>query len=147
MLNRLKPPAGAVKRRKRVGRGHGSGHGKTSTRGHKGQRARSGGGPPARFEGGQTPLLRRLPKRGFSRRGLKKEFSIVNVSALNIFADGEEVTPEKLIEKGIIKKIKDGVKILGDGDLNVRLVVKAHAFSKSAVEKIKEKGGEAIVVR
>lgn len=147
MLNRLKPPRGAVKRPKRLGRGHGSGCGNTSGRGHKGQRARSGGGPPPRFEGGQTPLTRRLPKRGFSRRGLRKEISIVNVGVLNVFSDGEEVTPEKLVERGLIKKVKDGVKILGDGDLNVKLTVKAHAFSETALSKIKEKGGNAIIVR
>jgi len=146
MLERLKPPEGAVKKRKRVGRGRGSGHGKTSTRGHKGQRARSGGGPPLRFEGGQTPLLRRLPKRGFSREGIKVEYEWVNVKSLNLFKDGEEVTPEVLRERGLIKRDAP-VKILGDGDLNVKLKVKAHAFSKSAIEKIKRAGGEIEYVR
>jgi large subunit ribosomal protein L15 len=146
MLERLKPPEGAVKKRKRVGRGRGSGHGKTSTRGHKGQRARSGGGPPLRFEGGQTPLLRRLPKRGFSREGIKIEYEWVNVKSLNIFKDGDEVTPEVLKERGLIKRDAP-VKILGDGDLNVKLKVRAHAFSKSAIEKIKRVGGEIEYVR
>jgi large subunit ribosomal protein L15 len=146
MLERLKPPEGAVKKRKRVGRGRGSGHGKTSTRGHKGQRARSGGGPPLRFEGGQTPLLRRLPKRGFSREGIKVEYEWVNVKSLNIFKDGDEVTPEVLKERGLIKRDAP-VKILGDGDLNVKLKVRAHAFSKSAIEKIKRVGGEIEYVR
>jgi len=147
MLEKLRPPEGAVKKRKRVGRGRGSGHGKTSTRGHKGQRARSGGGPPLRFEGGQTPLLRRLPKRGFSREGRKVEYEWVNLKRLNFFfKDGDEITPEVLREKGIIKR-NAPVKILGDGDLNLKLKVKAHAFSKSAIEKIKKAGGEVEYVR
>jgi large subunit ribosomal protein L15 len=146
MLEKLRPPEGAVKKSKRVGRGRGSGHGKTSTYGHKGQRSRSGGGPPLRFEGGQTPLLRRLPKRGFSRAGLKVEYEWVNLKLLNSFKDGDEITPEILREKGIIKR-NAPVKILGDGDLKVKLKVKAHAFSKSAVEKIKKAGGEVEYVR
>lgn len=146
MLDRLSPPKGAVKKRKRVGRGRGSGHGKTSTRGHKGQRARSGGGPPLRFEGGQTPLLRRLPKRGFSREGIKIEYEWVNLKTLNSFKDGDEITPEVLREKGLVKR-KAPVKILGDGDLNVRLKVKSQAFSKSAIEKIKKAGGEVGYIR
>lgn len=146
MLERLSPPPGAVKKEKRVGRGRGSGHGKTSTRGHKGQRARSGGGPPLRFEGGQTPLLRRLPKRGFSRQGIKVEYEWVNLKRLNeVFKDGEEVDPLVLRERGLIKRDAP-VKILGDGELKVKLKVKAHAFSRSAIEKIKNAGGEIEVL-
>ncbi len=147
MLEKLSFPPGAVRKKKRVGRGRGSGHGKTSTHGHKGQRARSGGGPPLRFEGGQTPLLRRIPKRGFSREGIKVEYEWINLKTLNsFFKDGDEITPEVLMEKGLIKR-KAPVKILGDGELNLKLKVKAHAFSTSAIEKIKKAGGEVEYVR
>lgn len=144
-LDELKSPAGANKRPKRVGRGPGSGHGKTSTRGHKGQKARSGGGVRPGFEGGQMPLQRRIPKRGFTNI-FKKEYAIVNVKDLNIFADGTEVTPELLIESGLVRKLKDGVKILGDGELERSLIVKAHKVSKQAEEKITARGGRVEVI-
>ncbi|MDI3533681.1 MAG: large subunit ribosomal protein [Thermosediminibacterales bacterium] len=144
-LHELKPAEGSRKERKRKGRGIGSGLGKTSGRGHKGQKARSGGGVRPGFEGGQMPLQRRVPKRGFTNI-FKKEYALVNVEKLNIFEDGSEVTPEALVEKKIIKKIKDGVKILGNGELNVRLNVKAHGFTKTAAEKIEAAGGKAEVI-
>lgn len=144
-LDELKSPAGANKRPKRVGRGPGSGHGKTSTRGHKGQKARSGGGVRPGFEGGQMPLQRRIPKRGFTNI-FKKEYAIVNVGDLNIFADGTEITPELLIQNGLIKSVKDGVKILGDGELERSLTVKAHKVSKQAEEKINARGGKVEVI-
>ncbi|KXG75705.1 50S ribosomal protein L15 [Fervidicola ferrireducens] len=144
-LHDLKPAKGSKKRPKRVGRGIGSGHGKTSTRGHKGQNARSGGGVRPGFEGGQMPLIRRIPKRGFTNK-FKKEYAIVNVEDLNVFEENTRVTPELLKEKGLIKQIKDGVKILGDGELKVKLEVVAHAFSSSAKEKIEAAGGKAEVI-
>ncbi|SNX54389.1 50S ribosomal protein L15 [Thermoanaerobacterium sp. RBIITD] len=144
-LHDLKPAEGAKRERKRVGRGIGSGLGKTSGRGHKGQKARSGGNVRPGFEGGQMPLTRRLPKRGFTNI-FKKEYAIVNLSLLDNFEDGSVVTPELLIEKGLVKKVKDGIKILGSGDLNKKLTVKAHKFSKSAVEKIESVGGKAEVI-
>ncbi|AAM25417.1 large subunit ribosomal protein L15 [Caldanaerobacter subterraneus subsp. tengcongensis MB4] len=145
-LHDLKPAEGSTKKKKRVGRGIGSGHGKTSGRGHKGQNARSGGGVRPGFEGGQMPLTRRIPKRGFTNI-FKKEYAIVNVGTLEErFEDGAEITPEVLIEKGIIKDVKDGVKILGDGELTKKLTVKAHKFSQSAVEKIQAVGGKAEVI-
>ena len=144
-LEDLKSPPGANKRIKRVGRGIGSGHGKTSTRGHKGQKARSGGGVRLGFEGGQMPLQRRLPKRGFTNI-FKKEYAIVNVKDLNIFADGTEITPELLYNAGLVKKVKAGVKILGDGDLERKLMVKAHKISKQAEEKVTAKGGKVEVI-
>lgn len=144
-LEELKSPPGANKRIKRVGRGTGSGHGKTSTRGHKGQKARSGGGVRPGFEGGQMPLQRRLPKRGFTNI-FKKEYAIVNIRDLNVFLDGTEVTPELLQEAGLVKKYKDGIKILGDGDLEKKLVVKAHKVSQQAEEKITARGGRVEVI-
>ncbi|ABQ47325.1 MULTISPECIES: 50S ribosomal protein L15 [Thermotoga] len=145
-LEDLRPTPGAMKKRKRVGRGPGSGHGKTSGRGHKGQKARGSGKVHIWFEGGQTPLHRRLPKRGFNNIN-KKVYAVVNVKVLEErFEANEEVTPEKLIERKIIKDLKDGIKILGDGELTKPLVVKAHAFSKSAVEKIESAGGKAEVI-
>lgn len=144
-LHDLRPAEGSNKKAKRVGRGVGSGHGKTATRGHKGQKARTGGGVRPGFEGGQMPLYRRIPKRGFTNV-FKKEFVVVNVKALNDFEDNTRVTPEMLIEKGIIKTIRDGVKILGDGELTKKLEVVAHAFSKSAIEKIEAAGGKAEVI-
>ncbi|AIY86888.1 MULTISPECIES: 50S ribosomal protein L15 [Thermotoga] len=145
-LEDLRPTPGAMKKRKRVGRGPGSGHGKTSGRGHKGQKARGSGKVHIWFEGGQTPLHRRLPKRGFNNIN-KKVYAVVNVKVLEErFEANEEVTPEKLIERKIIKDLRDGVKILGDGELTKPLVVKAHAFSKSAVEKIESAGGKAEVI-
>jgi len=145
-LNALRPPLGAKKKPKRVGIGIGSGHGKTSCRGHKGQKARSGGGVRLGFEGGQTPLALRIPKRGFNNGPFRKEYVVVNLKDLNIFKDNEVVTPELLLERGLISRIGDGVKILGEGELNKPLLIKAHAFSKSAIEKIEKAGGKAEVI-
>jgi large subunit ribosomal protein L15 len=143
-LHTLQPAAGSTKSKKRVGRGIGSGHGKTSCRGHKGQHARNTVRPG--FEGGQTPLHRRLPrKRGF-RNAFKKEYAIVNLSRLDIFDAGTVVTPELLQERRIVDDIKDGIKILGDGDLAKPITVRAHRFSKSAEEKLKACGGTAEVI-
>ena len=144
-LSQLKPAEGSKKSRKRVGRGSGSGHGKTSCRGHKGQNARAGGGVRRGFEGGQMPLQRRLPKRGFHNL-FKKEYALVNLSALNDFDEGATITPEELAQRGMVKKALKGVKILGDGDLSKALIVKAHKFSKTAVEKIRTAGGEVEVI-
>ena len=144
-LHELKPQVGEKKSRKRVGRGIGSGLGKTSGRGHKGQKACSGGGVRPGFEGGQNPLYVRLPKRGF-KNIFRKEFVEVNIEELNRFADDTIVTPELLLESGIIKKVKDGVKILGKGELEKKLEVRANRFSKSAVEKITAAGGKAEVI-
>lgn len=144
-LHELKPQVGEKKSRKRVGRGIGSGLGKTSGRGHKGQKARSGGSVRPGFEGGQNPLYVRLPKRGF-KNIFRKEFVEVNIEELNRFADDTIVTPELLLESGIIKKVKDGVKILGKGELEKKLEVRANRFSKSAVEKITAAGGKAEVI-
>ncbi len=144
-LEELKSPPGANKRVKRVGRGTGSGHGKTSTRGHKGQKARSGGGIRPGFEGGQMPLQRRLPKRGFTNI-FKKEYAIVNIRELNSFEDGSEINPEVLLNAGLINSIKDGVKILGDGELEKKLTVRAHKISRQAEEKITARGGRVEVI-
>lgn len=144
-LHELQPAEGAKRSPKRVGRGIGSGMGKTSTKGHKGQKARSGGGKGPAFEGGQTPLQRRLPKRGFNNK-FKREWVEVNLEKLNIFDNGTEVTPEILLEKGIIKKLADGVKILGNGNIVKKLTIKSNGFSKSAVEKIEKAGGKAEVI-
>ncbi len=144
-LYELQPAEGAKKAPKRVGRGIGSGMGKTSTKGHKGQKARSGGGKGPAFEGGQTPLQRRLPKRGFNNK-FRRELVEVNLEKLNLFDNGTEVTPEVLLEKGIIKKIADGVKILGNGKITKKLTVKSNGFSKSAIAKIEKAGGKAEVI-
>lgn len=144
-LHELKPAAGSRKKAVRVGRGIGSGHGKTSGRGHKGQKSRSGGGVRPGFEGGQMPLYRRVPKRGFTNI-FKKEIVNINVEALNRFDNGTVVTPELLVEHRIIKNIKDGLKVLGEGNLKKALTVKAHGFSKSAIEKIEAAGGKAEVI-
>lgn len=147
-LHDLRPAeGGGVKAKKRIGRGIGSGTGKTSGKGHKGQNARSGGGVRPGFEGGQMPLFRRLPKRGFTNV-FKKQYAVINLSDLNRFESGAEVTPEILIEKGFIKKskAKDGVRVLGNGELTVALTVKAQHFSKSAAEKIEAAGGKAEVI-
>ncbi|NLW22811.1 MAG: 50S ribosomal protein L15 [Tissierellia bacterium] len=147
-LHELRPQAGGgSKKPKRVGRGIGSGHGKTSGRGHKGQNARSGGGVRPGFEGGQMPLIRRLPKRGFTNI-FAKEYAIINVEDLNRFEDNTVVTPELLIDEGLVKRGKavDGIKILGDGDINKKLTVKAHKFSKTAAEKIEAAGGRIEVI-
>ncbi|MFD0674987.1 50S ribosomal protein L15 [Cohnella sp. GCM10027633] len=145
-LHELAPNAGATSTRKRVGRGAGSGLGKTSGRGHKGQNARSGGGVRPGFEGGQNPLYRRVPKRGFNNDRFASEFAIVNLNQLNRFAAGTEVTPELLLSEGVLKNAKDGIKILGNGELNVGLTVKAHKFSQSAIEKIQAAGGKTEVI-
>ena len=144
-LDELKSPPGANKRTKRVGRGIGSGHGKTSTRGHKGQKARSGGGVRLGFEGGQMPLQRRIPKRGFTNI-FRKEYAIVNVQDLNCFDDGTIVTIELLKEAGLVKKITAGVKILGNGELEKELTIQVHKCSQQAEEKITAKGGKFEVI-
>jgi large subunit ribosomal protein L15 len=140
-LSNLKPPRGSRHRKVRVGRGMGSKLGKTAGAGNKGQKSRRGYSHRAGFEGGQMPLHRRLPKRGFSNP-FPKSYAIVNVEMLNAFAPGETVTPESLVGRGIIRPKRDGVKILGDGNLKVALTVQAHAFSKSAQEKIAGAGGK-----
>ena len=142
-LHTLYQPEGAIKAKKRVGRGVSTGNGKTSGRGHKGQNARSGGGVRPGFEGGQLPLFRRLPKRGFSNAKFKVEYATINVSDLDKFEDGAVVTPELLKEMGIVKKQLSGIKVLGNGELTKKLTVKAHKFSVSAVEKIEKMGGKA----
>ena len=147
-LNDLRPNiGGGTKAKKRLGRGTGSGLGKTSGKGHKGQNARSGGGVRPGFEGGQMPLFRRMPKRGFTNI-FAKQFAIVNLEDLNRFEDNTIITPELLISEGIVKpgKAKDGVKILGDGELSVVLTVQAQKFSKSAAEKIEAAGGKVEVI-
>ncbi|GAA3411911.1 50S ribosomal protein L15 [Paenibacillus hodogayensis] len=144
-LHELSPAPGSKKTRNRVGRGIGSGNGKTSGKGHKGQNARSGGGVRPGFEGGQNPLYRRLPKRGFNNR-FRTEYAIVNLSDLNQFSAGTEVTPELLLQSGVVKNPKDGIKILGNGELTVVLTVKANKFSESAVEKIQAAGGKTEVI-
>ena len=141
ILSNLRNIPGSKHRKKRVGRGPGSGHGKTSCRGHKGQNARSGGGVPPWFEGGQMPLIRRLPKRGFNNP-FGKEYSIVNLEVIEKkFNEGEEVSVETLKAKKIIKKVKDGVKILGNGEITKKLTFKGVLFSASAKEKILKAGG------
>jgi large subunit ribosomal protein L15 len=144
-LHELRPPEGSRKAPKRVGRGTGSGLGRNAGKGEKGQKARSGGGVRPGFEGGQMPLYRRLPKRGFTNI-FAKEFSTINVDRLNIFEDGTEITPELLLSKGIVKKAKNGVKILGNGDLQKKLIVKAAKFSQVAIEKIEALGGKIEVI-
>jgi large subunit ribosomal protein L15 len=144
-LHELRAAVGSTKNRKRKGRGRASGHGKTSGRGTKGQNSRSGGGTRLGFEGGQMPLYRRLPKRGFTNIW-GTEYSILNVDDLNIFETGSVVTPELLKEAGVIRQIKDGVKILGEGSIEKSVTVKAHKFSKTAVEKIEAVGGKAEVI-
>jgi len=144
-LEELKPAAGAIKKSKRVGRGVGSGSGKTAGKGHKGQKARSGGVKGAGFEGGQMPLQRRIPKRGFTNI-FRKEYSIVNLQDLETMTGTDPITPEVLMQKGLIKDMKTGVKVLGTGELKAKLTVRAHKFSKSAVEKIQAAGGKAEVI-
>ena len=145
-LNELKPNAGSIQTRKRVGRGAGSGLGKTSGKGHKGQNARSGGGVRPGFEGGQLPLFRRLSKRGFNNYEFRTVYSTVNVSDLNRFEDGTVVDTALLKEVGLIKKELNGVKVLGNGELTKKLTVKANAFTKSAQEKIETIGGKTEVI-
>jgi large subunit ribosomal protein L15 len=144
-LHELKAVDGARHSRKRVGRGTGSGHGKTSCRGHKGQNSRSGGGVRPGFEGGQTPLFKRLPKRGFTNVN-RKEYAVVNVEDLNVFEKDSVVTIENLQEKGLVKKVYNGVKVLGDGKLEVALTVKANKFSKAAEAAITSAGGTIEVI-
>ncbi|MBI4639221.1 MAG: 50S ribosomal protein L15 [Candidatus Tectomicrobia bacterium] len=144
-LSELKPPKGARGPRKRIGRGPGSGQGKTAGKGHKGQKARSGGHVPPWFEGGQMPLQRRLPKRGFRNR-FHKEYAIINLSLLNTFENGTEVTPQFLKESRRVKALLDGIKVLGDGELTKSLTVRAHRFSAAAREKIEAAGGKALVI-
>ncbi|MGP7819292.1 50S ribosomal protein L15 [Niallia sp. 01092] len=144
-LHELKPAEGARQERKRKGRGIGSGNGKTAGKGHKGQNARSGGGVRPGFEGGQTPLFRRLPKRGFTNIN-RKEYAIVNLDVLNRFEDGAEVTPELLIETGIVSNEKAGIKILAKGKVEKKLTVKAHKFSSAAKEAIEAAGGQTEVI-
>jgi large subunit ribosomal protein L15 len=144
-LDELKPAAGSSKKRKRVGRGDGSGHGKTSCRGHKGQGARSGGNVQPGFEGGQMPLQRRLPKRGF-HNPFRVEMSAVNLGQLELFSAGSEVTPESLSEHGLVTGKNRRIKILADGTLSKALTVKAHGFSAKAKEKIEAAGGKAELI-
>ena len=144
-LATLKPEEGSVRKRFRVGRGHGSGNGKTSGRGQKGQKSRSGGLPRPGFEGGQMPLYRRIPKRGFTNYN-HLDIIGVNVSALDVFDNGAEVDTEALIDAGIIKNPRDGIKLLGNGDISKKLTVKLNAFSASAKEKIEAAGGTCEVI-
>jgi large subunit ribosomal protein L15 len=144
-LEDLQPAAGSKRRDKRVGRGVGSGHGKTSCKGHKGQKARSGGTKGPAFEGGQMPLQRRLPKRGFKNR-FSVEFAIINLKDINTLEDMDIITPEALLEKGVIKNLKSGLKVLGEGEIQRPVTIKADAFSASALAKIAAAGGKAEVV-
>jgi large subunit ribosomal protein L15 len=146
-LDELRPAPGAVTRRKRVGRGPSSGHGKTSTKGHKGHRARSGGGKAGGFEGGQMPLYRRLPKRGFLPHGGKTEYAVVNLKALGAFPAGGTVDPDGLVQAGLIKRAdRARVKILGDGEVPHALTVRVHAVSAAARTKIEGQGGRVEVL-
>mgnify|MGYP003294721972 FL=1 len=144
-LHNLKPAEGSAKAAWRKGRGPGSGNGKTAGKGHKGQNARSGGGVRPGFEGGQIPLYRRLPKRGF-HNVFAKHYTIVNVDALNVFEDGSVVSADTLIENGIINNVYDGIKVLGNGEISKKLTVKASIFSASAKEKIEAVGGKTEVI-
>jgi len=141
----IRPAEGSTKNKKRVGRGVGSGHGKTSCKGHKGQKARSGGTKGAGFEGGQMPLQRRIPKRGFTNI-FKKEYAIINLDTLDAMKDEAVITPELLIEKGVIKKRKDGLKVLANGSIQRPVTIKANAFSTSAAAKIEAAGGKTEVI-
>lgn len=145
-LNNITPTEGAFKERKRVGRGTGSGLGKTSGKGHKGQNARSGGGVRVGFEGGQLPLFRRLPKRGFSNAKFKIRYAVINLSDLDKFAEGTEVNPALLKEMGIVKNALDGIKVLGNGKLTKKLTVKANKFSETAKKEIEALGGTIEVI-
>ncbi len=144
-LHNLKPAPGSRKKRRRKGIGIGSGRGKTAGRGHNGQNSRSGGGVRPGFEGGQMPLHQRLPKRGFTNK-FRKQYAEVNVAQLNRFESGTTVTPELLKETGIVNSFKDGIRVLGKGDLEVKLTVRAHGFTKGAIEKITAAGGSAEVI-
>ena len=144
-LNELRPAKGARKKEKRIGRGPGSGHGKTSTKGHKGQLARAGGGKASGFEGGQMPLIRRIPKRGFHNI-FRIEYAVVNLKMLTRFEGQENITPQRLREAGLVKSRNARIKILGEGELTRPLVIQAHRFSQSAIEKIQKAGGKAEVL-
>ncbi len=145
-LNQLEKNVGATKKRKIVGRGRGSGLGKTSGKGHKGQNARSGGGVRPVFEGGQTPLFRRLPKRGFKNDRFATTYAVINVSELNRFEDGTIVSPALLKEAGLVKNQLDGIKVLGNGKLEKKLTIQANKFSTTALEKINKAGSKAEVI-
>ncbi len=145
-LNNIHPAEGATTVSKRLGRGTGSGTGKTAGKGHKGQNARSGGGVRPGFEGGQLPLFRRLPKRGFTNAKFKTVYAVINLSDLENFENGAVVTPELLHEMGLVKKQLDGIKVLGNGTLTKKLTVKAHKFSDTAAAKIEDLGGKAEVI-
>ena len=144
-LHDLRPAEGSTKSKKRVGRGTGSGLGTTAGRGMNGQNSRAGGGVRPGFEGGQMPLFRRIPKRGFNNK-FKKLWTVVNVELLNDFEDGTEITPEVLLQTGVVSKLGYGLKILGDGELNKKLTVKANKFTQSAISKIEAAGGKAEVI-
>jgi len=144
-IGTLRPPKGATQRRKRIGQGMGSGHGKTATRGSKGQRSRTGARVRPGFEGGQMPLQRRLPKRGFTNI-FRKHYAVVNLRDLAKLEPQEKITPDVLVQQGLVKRLGDGLKILGDGEVKSPLLVSAHAFSKSAREKIEKAGGKAEVI-
>src|SRR5713101_7016269 len=143
-IGTLRPPQGAHRRRKRIGQGMGSGHGKTATRGSKGQRSRAGSRLRPGFEGGQMPLHRRLPKRGFTNI-FKKHYALVNLGRLDKL-EGDQFNPERLAELGVVHKLRDGLKILGSGELTRKVRIEAHLFSRSALEKIRKAGGEAVVI-
>ena len=145
-LHTMYPAEGATKNRKRIGRGTGSGNGKTAGKGHKGQNARSGGGVRPGFEGGQLPLFRRLPKRGFSNAKFKTEYAVINLSDLNKFENDAVITPELLKEMGLVKNQLCGIKVLGNGTLEKKVIVKAHKFSSVAKEQIEKLGGKAEVI-
>jgi large subunit ribosomal protein L15 len=142
----LRPQEGSKRDKKRVGRGAGSGHGKTSTKGHKGQKARSGGTKGPYFEGGQTPLQRRLPKRGFKNAPFKKVYAVLNIKDIDRL-NMDLITPEILLQKGVIKDLKDGLKILGDGVINKPVIIRAHAFSATALSKINAVKGNAELIK
>lgn len=144
-LHELSPVSGSRKESKRIGRGHGSGQGKTAGKGHKGQKARSGYSRKIGFEGGQMPLQRRVPKRGFNNI-FAKEMVSINVGSLNVFRSGSKVDAEALVKAGLVKKVKDGIKILGNGELKKRLNIKVSAYSESAKQKIEAAGGKAEVI-
>jgi large subunit ribosomal protein L15 len=141
----IRPAEGSTKNKKRVGRGVGSGHGKTSCKGHKGQKARSGGTKGAGFEGGQMPLQRRVPKRGF-KNIFTREYAVVNLDTIDALKEDAVITPELLIERGVIKKMKDGLKVLASGNIQRPVTIKAHAFSTTAAAKIEAAGGKTEVL-
>jgi large subunit ribosomal protein L15 len=144
-IHELSPAKDSKKKRKRVARGPGSGHGKTACRGHKGQKSRSGGGTRPGFEGGQMPLHRRLPKRGFNNR-FRKEYSIVNIKDLGLFEANSEVDEKALMEAGLVRTVRDGIKLLGNGEISHPVVVKVHKTSKTAREKVEAAGGKVEMI-